>query len=379
MNKTVFVGVCLSVLLYLLCVLSVFAEPPFPDMDEWVKTDFSNTKVILSDMIEGGPGKDGIPSIDQPVFVSVEKAGQWLHEREPVVVFANETDAKAYPLQILMYHEIVNDQLGNEKISITYCPLCNAAMVFSRQHKGQLLDFGVTGKVYTNNLVMYDRQSESWWLQFTGEGVVGKYAGDTLKLLPSKIVAFEDYKSAYPSGEVLSRQTGFNKKYGINPYTHYDSRAIPFVWFFRRPFDNRLPAMERVLGVVDGDHAVAFPFSYLNTVPLLQTKVAEQSVLVISKPGMASSVDKRVIRESKDVLAAAAYSRVVAGRVLDFELKDNDIIDIQTRSTWNMFGVAIDGELKGTRLKQLDRGVYFSFVWLDFYSQSEIFNKSLKQ
>ncbi|MDW3095307.1 MAG: DUF3179 domain-containing protein [Gammaproteobacteria bacterium] len=377
MNKTVFAGISLFVLLYIFWLLSVFAKPPFPDMHDWVNTDFSNSTVALADMVEGGPGKDGILSIDQPVFVSVGEADKWLHESEPVVVFANGTKSKAYPLQILMYHEIVNDQLGDEKISVTYCPLCNAAMVFSRQHKGELLDFGTTGKVYSSNLVMYDRQSESWWLQFTGESVVGDYAGETLTLLPSKIVAFEDYKNAFPSGKVLSRKTDLNKKYGINPYTHYDSRAVPIAWFFRRPFDDRLPAMERVLGINNNNNAVAFPFSYLNTVPLLQTKLADQDVLVVSKPGMASSVDKRVIRESKDVLAAAAYSRAVAGRTLDFELNDNDIVDIQTRSTWNMFGVAIDGELKGTRLKQLDRGVYFSFVWLDFYPRSEIFKKRL--
>ena len=220
---------------------------------------------------------------------------------------------------------------------------------------------------------MYDRQSESWWLQFTGEGVVGKYAGDALQLLPSQIVSFEQFKNAYPSGEVLSKQTGFNKKYGINPYAHYDSRVVPVAWFYRKPVDNRLPAMERVLGVANDDSATAFPFSYLNTVPLLQAKVAGMDVLVISKPGMASAVDMRKISESKDVLAAAAYSRMVEGQILDFELSNDQIVDIQTRSTWNMFGVAIDGELKGAKLKQLDRGVYFSFVWLDYYPDSLIF------
>lgn len=377
MHKTVAASVSLFVFLYLVWVFSVFAKPPFEDMDDWENTDFSRTTVELRDMVEGGPGKDGIESIDEPKFTSINAANTWLDDREPVVVFSHGTQSKAYPLQILMYHEIVNDQLGDQEISITYCPLCNAAMVFSRRHKGELLDFGVSGKVYTSNLVMYDRQSESWWLQFTGEGVVGKYAGDVLELLPSQIVSFKHFKSEYPLGKVLSRETGFNKKYGINPYTHYDSRSLPIGWFYRKPFDDRLPAMERVLGVTDGDHSVAFPFSYLNTVPLLHTEVAGQDVLIISKPGMASSVDKRVIRESKNVLAAAAYSRFVVDQVLDFELKGNEIKDIQTRSTWNMFGVAIDGELKGARLTQVDRGVYFSFVWLDFFPQSEIFNKSL--
>jgi hypothetical protein len=374
MGKTIVISMGLFVSLNLFAVLSVFATPLFPDMNDWLNTDFSHTTVKLSGMIEGGPGKDGIRSIDQPKFETIESAEKWLDARDPVIVFSSGAKSKAYPLQILIYHEIVNDRLGDDEIAITYCPLCNAAMVFSRLHKGSLLDFGTTGKVYTNNLVMYDRQTQSWWLQFTGEGVVGDYAGDSLKLLPSQIVSFKQFKDAYPSGEVLSNKTGFNKKYGINPYANYDSRVVPIVWFYRKPFDVRLPAMERVLGMVDGDDAVAFPFSYLNTTPLVQTKAGNSDVLIISKPGMASAVDARTIRESKDILAAAAYSRKLKGRSLDFEF-NNKIVDLQTGSTWNMFGVAVDGELKDARLKKLDRGVYFSFVWLDFYPHSKIFNE----
>ncbi len=373
MAKTNMATIGLFGSLYLVWVLSVFAQPPFPDMQDWTKTDFSRKTVDLSEMIEGGPGKDGIQSIDNPKFQSIAMAEKWLNDREPVIVFTHNGKSKAYPLQILMYHEIVNDKLGDQEISITYCPLCNAAMVFARRYKGELLDFGTTGKVYTSNLVMYDRQSESWWLQFTGEGAVGKYAGATLKLLASQIVSFGQFKNAYPLAQVLSRDTGFGKKYGVNPYVSYDSRVVPIGWFYRKPFDNRLPAMERVLGVAKGNDAVAFPFLYLKSQALVQTTIADLAVLIISKSGMASAVDKRNIHESKDVLAAAAYSRMVNNQQLDFELKDNNIIDIQTNSTWNMFGEAIDGELKGARLKQIDRGVYFSFAWLDFYPDSLIF------
>ena len=133
--------------------------------------------------------------------------------------------------------------------------------------------------------------------------------------------------------------------------------------------------MERVLGVVDGDKAAAFPFSYLSTTPIVQTRIGESEVLVISKPGMASAVDARTIRESKDILAAAAYSRKAGDQLLDFKLSENTIVDVQTGSTWNMFGVAIDGELKGTRLEKIDRGVFFSFVWLDFFPASLIFRE----
>ncbi len=373
MGKSTALRVSLFVLFYLAWVLVVSAKPSFLDMSGWERTDFSRATVVLDDIVEGGPGKDGIQSIDQPKFETIGSAETWLDDREPVVVFTSGGKSKAYPLQILIYHEIVNDQLGEHKISVTYCPLCNAAMVFSRWHKGELLDFGTTGKVYTSNLVMYDRQSESWWLQFTGESIVGAYAGDSLQLLPSQIVSFKQFKDAYPLGKVLSNKTGFNKKYGINPYVNYDSRLIPIVWFYRKPFDNRLAAMERVLGVNDNNDTVIFPFSYLNTRPLVQTRVGDLDLLIISKLGMASSVDDRKISQSKDVLAAVAFSRTVQGRLLDFELKGNVIKDKQTHSTWNLFGQAVSGELKGIQLKQVDRGVYFSFVWLNFYPDSIIF------
>ena len=373
MRKPGLIALVSFVSLYILWMWSVFAQPPFADISDWPKTDFNRHAFPLSEIIEGGPGKDGIRSIDTPVFSSVEETKKWLHLREPVVAFISGEVARAYPLQILIYHEIVNDQVNDQSIAVTYCPLCNAAMVFSRLHNGELLEFGTTGKVHTSNLVMYDRSSESWWLQFTGEGIVGKYTGEQLALLPSQIVSFEQFRDAYPYGMVLSKQTGFDKKYGVNPYKEYDSRSLPYGWFFRNLVDPRLDAMERVLGVVTKNKVRTYPFSALNSVPLLQEHIDNQPVLVVSKKGIASAVDKKLIRESKDTLTAAAYSRVVNDRVLDFKLVDTEIIDTQTNSKWNLFGEAVAGPLRGKRLVKLDRGVYFAFVWLDFYPQSEIY------
>lgn len=375
MRKPAIFAVSLFVSLYLLWAWSVFSQPPFPDIANWTKTDFSRHAFPLDEIIEGGPGKDGIRSIDAPTFNSLAQASNWLHEREPVVAFISGEEARAYPLQILIYHEIVNDLVDGKDIAITYCPLCNAAMVFSRRFQNEVLEFGTTGKVHASNLVMYDRSSESWWLQFTGEGVVGKYTGEQLQLLPSQIVSFGQFKNAYPTGKVLSREPGFDKKYGVNPYTDYDSRHVPYAWFFRNPLDTRLPAMERVLGVVSGNKVTAYPFSILNTRPLIQQQLDDKPVLIVSKSGIASSVDKRLIRESKDTLTAAAYSRVVDDKVLEFVLSGADIMDVQTESTWNLFGEAVAGPLAGTRLNKLDRGVYFSFVWLDFYPQSIIYTE----
>lgn len=363
----------LFVFLYLLWVWSVFAQPPFADAADWPKTDFSRHAFPLNEIIEGGPGKDGIRSIDKPAFDSVQNAAHWLHSREPVIAFMVGMEARAYPLQILTYHEIVNDRVNGQAIAVTYCPLCNAAMVFDRKHNGELLEFGTTGKVHTSNLVMYDRSSESWWLQFTGKAVVGKHTGEQLRLLPSQIVSFEQFGKAHPEGLVLSNETGFKKKYGVNPYTGYDSRQLPYAWFFRKPLDTRLPAMERVLGVVTQNEVHAYPFSKLNSQPLIQQQIDNNPVLIVSRKGIASSVDQRLIRESKDTLSAAAYSRVVDDRVLEFKLVGGEIVDTQTNSRWNLLGDAVAGPLRGKRLAKLDRGVYFAFVWLDFYPQSVVY------
>ena len=379
MNKSVLAGLSLIICLYLFWAWSVFAKPPFNDLHDWQETDFSRSTIQFEDMFEGGPGKDGIPAIDQPKFESMQQAHTWLHDREPVVAYSYAGEARAYPLQILMYHEIVNDSVGGQTISVTYCPLCNAAMVFSRQYKNQILEFGVSGKVYNSNLVMYDRQTQSWWLQFTGEGIVGELTHVKLDLLPSQIVSFAQFQEYYPDGKVLSKNTGFNKKYGVNPYAHYDSRKLPVVWFYRKPFDDRLPAMERVLGVaMDQQQAMAFPLTTLSDAAIVQTKVASMPILIISKAGMASAVDEILIKESKEVLAAAAFSRVVSGKRLDFMIRQGKIIDTQTESVWNMFGQAIEGAYKGQRLQQVDRGVYFSFVWLDFYPKSSIYQNKIQ-
>ena len=278
MRKSGLTALILFISLYALWMWSVFAQPPFADAADWPKTDFSKHAFPLSEIIEGGPGKDGIQSIDVPEFNSVSEAEKWLHAREPVVAFISGEKARAYPLQILMYHEIVNDEVDGQAVAVTYCPLCNAAMVFARSHNGELLEFGVSGKVHTSNLIMYDRSTESWWLQFTGEGVVGKYTGEQLSLLPSQIVSFEQFSNAYPGGMVLSKQTGFDKKYGVNPYTHYDSRKLPYGWFFQNTVDPRLAAMERVLGVVAENEVRAYPLSALNAVPILHQQIDETNL-----------------------------------------------------------------------------------------------------
>lgn len=349
---------------------SVVAEVPWHQ--EWQKTDFSKRSVALEEIHSGGPPKDGIPAIDRPRFVTIEAAARWLDPREPVIVLERNGDARAYPLQILMFHEIVNDIVGGAPVAVTFCPLCNASIVFDRNVQGAVLDFGTTGKLRKSDLVMYDRQTESWWQQFTGKGIVGRYSGTELRQIPSTIAAFAEFRRAYPRGSVLSRETGFSRPYGRNPYRGYDRIGdIPFL--FTDPVDPRLPAMERVLGVTADGIVRVYPFATLSAIRIVNDRIGSAPIAVFTVAGMLSALDAEVIRDSRRIPAAAAYSRRSGDRILSFELRGERIFDRDTGSEWDIFGKAVAGPLKGERLKPADSGVHFAFAWLAFHPASEVF------
>lgn len=229
-------------------LLPAEANPKIWNLLERWKTDFTKTSINLAEIISGGPPKDGIPAIDKPKF---RPAGDitGLGLTEPVISFALGKDARAYPLRILMRHEIVNDVVNGRPVTVTYCPLCNSAIVFDRTINGQVHDFGVSGKLRNSDMVMYDRQTESWWQQFLGEAIVGKLTGTKLKTLPARLEAFGLFLKRYPDGKVLIPVRGRMEHY-YNPYTKYDSAAKPFL--FNGPLPKGINPMARVIAVEIG-------------------------------------------------------------------------------------------------------------------------------
>ena len=205
-------------------------RPAVAGQDEW-STDFSKAIVPLEEITSGGPPKDGIRSIDRPDFVTIDEADDWLGDREPVAVVKRNGVTKAYPLSILIWHEIVNDEIGGDPVTVTYCPLCNTTIAVDRNFDGRVLEFGTTGRLRHSDLVMYDRQSETWWQQATGEGLVGEYAGERLTLVPATVMSWRDVKEQLGEALVLSRDTGFpadfRERYGNNPYQGYDRGTDP--------------------------------------------------------------------------------------------------------------------------------------------------------
>jgi hypothetical protein len=344
------------------------------DRAEWPKTDFARRTVDLAEIQSGGPPKDGIPALDRPRFVPVAAAKAWLKPKEPVIAVRGPGAARAYPIQILMFHEIVNDALAGRPIAVTFCPLCNASLVFDRRVDGRVLDFGTTGRLRKSDLVMYDRQTESWWQQFTGTGIVGHYAGTKLEVIASEIVAFEDFAAAYPGGAVLSRDTGHSRPYGHNPYRGYD-RIDQSPFLFSDPVDKRLPPMERVLSVAaNGKHRI-YPFAALERTQVINAELAGVPYVVFVKGGMSSPLDRGEVAASRPIPAATAFDRRIDGRTLEFRARDGRLTDIASGSEWNLFGEAVAGPLKGRRLAGIANGVHFAFAWLAFNPASEIVHR----
>jgi hypothetical protein len=337
-----------------------------------LRTDTSKALVPLDEIISGGPPPDGIPAIDRPGFVSPAEAAAWMAVREPVLALEVKGDARAYPLQILMWHEIVNDVVGGLPVTVTFCPLCNSGIVFERTVGGATLDFGTSGKLYRSDLVMYDRQSHSLWSQMEGQAIVGTRAGTRLALVPANTLSFEDWRAAHPAGKVLSRETGHARSYGVNPYESYDRPQLQPFLFQGRP-DPRRPPKERVVGVRRGEVTRAYPWPVLAQRGVVHDRLGGDALVVFYQPGALSALDEREISRSRAVGATAVFSPLVEGRALSFEAIPEGFRDRETRSTWTLLGHARAGPLAGRRLTPITHVDAFWFAWAAFNPTTSIY------
>jgi hypothetical protein len=255
---------------------------------EWPDTDFSKHSIAFDEIFSGGPPKDGIPAIDDPVFVPVGEAE--LPDREPVIGLTIGDDSRAYPLRILMWHEIVNDVVGGVPVAVTFCPLCNTAIVFDRRLDGQVLSFGTTGKLRNSDLVMYDRTTESWWQQFVGEAIVGELTGKQLDMLPARLESFARFKERAPDGQVQVPRAA-SRAYGQNPYVNYDSLAQPFLYVGPLPHD--IAPLARVVRVGGQAWSLALLREH--------GEILAGDLRLTWQPGQASALDASAIAEGADV------------------------------------------------------------------------------
>lgn len=339
------------------------------------KTDFTKHSVNLSEIRSGGPPRDGIPPIDDPKYVSIAAADAWLEVAEPVVAVVRNDQARAYPLQIMVWHEIVNDTLGGESTLVTFCPLCNTAIAFDRRLApgGTVYDFGTTGNLRYSDLIMWDRQTESWWQQLTGEAIVGALTGRQLTFRAAQILGWTAFKEAYPHGDVLSRETGFSRPYGENPYAGYDDiNASPFL--MDQPTDQRFPPMERTVGIALDGEAVAYPFSALDAPRVANDEVAGQPVVILLAPGARSALDQASIAESRDVGQVGVFDRRIDDQTLTFAASGDAFADQETGSAWDITGRALSGALADRLLTPIPHVVSFWFAWAAGYPTTRVWS-----
>jgi uncharacterized protein DUF3179 len=291
-----------------LAVMAIGAAPSLAEPAswhlEWPRTDFSRHSVDLNEIVSGVPPKDGIPAIDNPLFAPVSQIHD-LTARTPVISVASGDEAKAYPLRIMIWHEIVNDTVGGIPVAVTWCPLCNSSVVFDRRLGWQVLSFGTTGQLRNSDLVMYDRATESWWQQFGGDCIVGALLGSQLKLVPMRVESFAQFADRFPHGLVMRPPAGSNRTYGVNPYAGYDRATAPFL--YRGKYTDAVPPLARV--VVVGNEAWALDL-------LKQRGRIEAGDLVLTwKPGQASALDAADIDLGQDIGNVVVQRRMSHGLV----------------------------------------------------------------
>lgn len=283
----------LWILALLFCLLAAFANAnPEVWKYEWPRTNFSKSTIgNWSEIQSGGPPRDGIPAIDDPRFLKAS-AERRVADREPVITIeiAGATP-RAYPLRYLTWHEIVNDSVGGVPVAVTFCPLCNSAMVFDRRTSRGTLSFGVSGKLRNSDMVMYDRETESWWQQVQGKAIVGDLTGMQLRQMPSWTESFAQFKARNPEGLVLA-QPGNSRAYGTNPYGGYDSASRPFLYNGEIPPFGIHP-LERVVRV--GNRA--WPLTRLRE----EGGVTEAGLTLTWETGQASALDTSDIARGRDV------------------------------------------------------------------------------
>ncbi len=324
---------------------------------EIIETDGVRHSIPLDDIITGNPHKDGIPSIDEPVYESVGAADQYLDNDGYGLVVEAGGEERFYPYQILVWHEIVNDTFNGEALAVTYCPLCFTGVVFERMIAETVVEFGTSGKLYNSNLLMYDRKTESLWSQAMGEAVVGDLTGARLKLYPSLTISWTEFKQNYPGGEVLSRQTGHTRDYTSDPYGPRGYYEDASVWFPLSNEDARAHPKTVIYGYRSATAQKAYALDAVEQKVLINDQVGEEAVLIFW---------------DSDLSTVRGFSRQLDGVMLEFEQTDEFFKDVATGSLWNTQGEAVSGDYRGRRLESLILKNSFWFSWATTYPQTDL-------
>ena len=326
------------------------------DSSELVLMETNGVKHLIPlDKIKGGgPPKDGIPSIDNPVFAGIQDS-DFMSDSDIVIGLDVNGETKAYPLFILVWHEIVNDRVGDAPVSVTYCPLCYTSQVFERIIDNQEVEFGTSGKLYNSNLLMYDRLTESYWSQALGMAVTGELSGYQLDLVPFDVITWGDWKTLHPDTLVLTTDTGHIRSYATDPYGNYYTE--PRIMFPVEHSDDRINPKEIILGFHENDIYKAYKQSDIESSIIINDSIGKTPLMLVSLFSQNSR----------------AFERIIDDDILDFVYSDDKIFDSQTNSEWNYDGLAISGEYEGRQLNRMTIEPGFWFEWVAFHPNTLIF------
>ena len=313
--------------------------------------------VPLDKIKSGGPPKDGIPSIDNPKFAPVSES-QFVPDTTFVIGLDINGEKRAYPLFIMVWHEIVNDSIGGVPVAVTYCPLCFTNQVFERVIDGKEVEFGTSGKLYNSNLVMYDRLTDSYWSQALGVAITGELTGYELKRIPFDVISWADWKTLHPDTLVLTTETGHIRSYGVDPYGDY--YTDPRILFPVEHEDDRMHPKELILGFHESDVYKAYKQDDVESAIVINDIFNNKPMMLVSL----FSGDSR------------AFDRTVNDKVLTFDFVDNVIIDLESKSKWNYDGVATSGSMEGIQLVRLPFNPGFWFQWVAFHPDTEVYESS---
>ena len=328
-------------------------------LDGIVVTDGLKHSIDLNHVISSGPGKDVIPALDEPNFESVPLADVYLDDAGLGVSVEVGGKHRFYPYQILVWHEVINDNFLGVPLLITYDPLSFSSIVFKRMINDREIQFGVSGQVYNSNILLFDRGSDSLWMQMTGDAVVGEQTGSKLERYDWTVMSWSAFKQTHSTGAVLSRKTGFERDYTRDPYgDYYTDNSILFTLTRK---DERFHPKSIVYGFDISDEQGTFFEKYIIEKGIINEQVGSISLIVVR------DADNGIIK---------AFDRTVNNQVLTFELNNNILVDKETATRWNLDGEAFSGTLRGQKLQPVSLQMSFWFAWFVHYPNSKVFTNN---
>lgn len=348
-------------------------------------TDTSNHIVNYTELTVAAP-KDAVKTLDFPVFITRDDALYNYYDYEPVIMIHINNEARAYPLSVLTLYELANDTIDGVPIMVTYCPMCNSEVVYNREVNTpsgtKQLTFGISGLLCHNDMIMFDRETESWWEQIMGNGIAGKYSGTDLEMIPAMLISVYDYFDRFPHGKILSPEymDAYISTHHHRPFHNLEHHnSLIHKYYLPEETDPRLPPLEHVLDVHIENHDRIYPFHALAQQPVVNEIFGDIHIVIFYHGEMVSTLDKDDLSKSKHVGSATAFESRLNGVNYTFQKTGNYFTDDQTHSIWDITGYCKEGVLQGQQLWMLPQSNHFAFAYLAFFPDVEIFGVTEKE